>query len=60
MSYKKWRIKHKMSEESIFILFAVSSIVIGAIALYFYGKEVSSGSSSNSSSSEEKDKKQKK
>jgi hypothetical protein len=54
-----------MSEESIFILFAVSSIVIGAIALYFYGKEVSSGSSSsnsssNSSSSEEKDKKQKK
>lgn len=50
-----------MSEELIFILFAVSSIVIGAIALYFYGKEVSSGSSSsNSSSSEEKDKKQKK
>ena len=47
-----------MSEELIFILFAVSSIVIGAIALYFYGKEVSSGSSSsNSSSSEEKDKK---
>lgn len=44
-----------MSEELIFILFAVSSIVIGAIALYFYGKEVSSGSfSSNSSSSEEK------
>lgn len=55
-----------MSEELIFILFAVSSIIIGAIALYFYGKEVSSGSSfSNSSSSdsfssEEKDKKQKK
>lgn len=50
-----------MSEELIFILFAVSSIVIGAIALYFYGKEISSGSSSsNSSSSEEKDKKQKK
>ena len=50
-----------MSEESIFILFAVSSIVIGAIALYFYGKEVSSGSSSSDSfSSEEKDKKQKK
>lgn len=49
-----------MSEESIFILFAVSSTVIGAIALYFYGKEVSSGSSFNSSSSEEKDKKQKK
>lgn len=50
-----------MSEELIFILFAVSSIVIEAIALYFYGKEVSSGSSSsNSSSSEEKDKKQKK
>ena len=55
-----------MSEELIFILFAVSSIVIGAIALYFYGKEVSSdssssdSSSSNSSSSEEKDKKQKK
>lgn len=47
-----------MSEELIFILFAVSSIVIGVIALYFYGKEVSSGSSSsNSSSSEEKDKK---